>query len=100
MAKAGKLNLPDNPRFRQVELSALRQGRRGKHHDLVERVLRELQTVPPGSALEIPLASVEIGLANVRSAVHRGAASKGLEIETLADDENFYVFKKKQPETR
>ncbi len=96
MAKTGKLNLPENPKYRQIELSALRKGRRGKHHDLVERILRELQTVPPGSALEIPLAGVEIGLANVRSAVHRGAASGGLEIETLADDKNFYVFKKTQ----
>jgi hypothetical protein len=61
----------------------------------VERVLQELETVRPGSALQIPLAGVEIGLANVRSAVHRGATAKGLEIETLADEKNFYVFKKK-----
>ena len=96
MAKTGKLNLPENPKYRQIELSTLRKGRRGKHHDLVGRILGELQTVPPGSALEIPLAGVEIGLANVRSAVHRGAASSGLEIETLADEKNFYVFKKTQ----
>ena len=50
--------------------------------------------MPMGSALEIPLEGVDIGLANVRSAVHRGATGKGLEIETLADEKNFYVFKK------
>ena len=96
MAKTGKLNMPDSLKYRQVELSTLRKGRRGKHHDLVESILQELETVPPDSALEIPLASVAIGLANVRSAVHRGATAKGLEIETVADEKNFYVFNKKQ----
>jgi hypothetical protein len=32
----------------------------------------------------------------IRSAVHRGATAKGLEIETIADEKNFYVFKRKQ----
>lgn len=94
MARSGKGNFPAL-KYRHVRLSSLRQGRRGKHYDLVEGILSELEAVPEGSALEIPLVDVGIGLANVRSAVHRGAASKGLEIETVADDKNFYVFKKK-----
>jgi hypothetical protein len=94
MARNGKSNSPAGSKYRQVQLSSLRKGRRGKHHDLVQGILEELQTVPVGSALEIPLQGMDIGLANVRSAVHRGAAAKGLEIETLADERNFYVFKK------
>jgi len=94
MAKTGKLPPPAAAKYRQVQLSSLRKGRRGKHHDLVEGILEELDAVPVGSALEIPLEGVDIGLANVRSAVHRGAAAKGLEIETLADQKNFYVFRK------
>ena len=93
MARSEKGNLPAL-KYRQIKLTSLRQGRRGKHHDLVEGILSELEAVPEGSALEVPLADVGIGLANVRSAVHRGASSKGIEIETLADDKNFYVFKK------
>jgi hypothetical protein len=81
-------------KYRRVELSTLRKGRRGKHHDLVEGILGELAAVQPGSALEIPLASVNgIGLANLRSAVHRASASAGMVIETVADEENFYVWK-------
>jgi hypothetical protein len=95
MPRIGKSSPPGPTKYRQVQLSALRTGRRGKHHDLVGRILVELATVPLGSALEIPLGEVEIGLANVRSAVHRGAKAIGLEIETLADEKNFYVFKKK-----
>jgi hypothetical protein len=81
-------------KYRRVELSTLRKGRRGKHHDLVEGILGELEGVQPGSALEIPLADVNgIGLANLRSAVHRASASLGLAIETVADERNFYVWK-------
>ena len=47
-----------------------------------------------GSAIEIPLADVGgIGLPNLRSAVHRAAASRAVAIETLADEKNFYVWK-------
>lgn len=94
MARTGKTDAPASSKYRQVKLSALRKGRRGKHHDLVQGILNELQRVPAGSALQVPLDGVVIGLANVRSAVHRGAAAKGVEIETLADEKHFYVFKK------
>jgi hypothetical protein len=77
-----------------VEISSLSQSRRGKHHDLVQGIIRELNMLKTGSALEIPLANVGgIGLANLRSAVHRAATSEGLAIETLANHENFYVWK-------
>jgi len=94
MARSGKANQSVALKYRQVALSGLRHGRKGKHNDLVNGILTELEVLPPGSALEIPLGGVAIGLANIRSAVHRGATSRGLEIETLADDRNFYVFRK------
>jgi hypothetical protein len=82
-------------KYNRVEISSLNQRRRGKHHDLVQGILHELKLLQTGSALEIPLAGVGgIGLANLRSAVHRGAVSEGLEIETLANEENFYVWKR------
>ena len=86
-------NRPPVAKYRQVEISALKRGRRGKHHDLVQGIVLELTTLQPGSALEIPLADVgSVGLANLRSAVHRAAASSGLNIETVADDDKFYVW--------
>ena len=82
-------------KYRQVDSVDLDRGRRGKHHDLVQGILQELKTAPEGAALEIPLADVGgIGLANLRSAVHRAASGDGLVIETLADANNFYVWKK------
>ena len=81
-------------KYRQVEIAGLKTGRHGKHHDLVRGIVQELTTLPDGSALEIPLADVGgVGLANLRSAVHRAATSRGLQIETVADGGNFYVWK-------
>jgi len=60
----------------------------------VQGILRELEMLSEGAAMEIPLADVGgIGLANLRSAVHRAATAQGIEIQTLADDKNFYVWK-------
>ena len=85
---------PPTIKYRQVEVDALNRGGRGKHHDLVVGIFRELEILPRGSAMEIPLESVGTGLANLRSAVHRASLSKGLEIGTLADEKNFYLWKK------
>jgi hypothetical protein len=85
--------LPSVAKYRRVEIANLKTGRHGKHHDLVQGIVKELMTLPPGSALEIPLAGVGgIGLPNLRSAVHRAASSSGLQIETVADDGKFYVW--------
>ena len=89
-----KSSTPPTLQYRQVKVDALKRGRRGKHHDLVVGIFRELEILPPGSAMEIPLESVDTGLANLRSAVHRASLSKGLEIGTLADEKNIYVWKK------
>lgn len=80
-------------KYRQVDIAGLKTGRHGKHHGLVKGIVSELVTLKPGSALEIPLADVGgIGLANLRSAVHRAAASNNLNIETVADNEKFYAW--------
>jgi hypothetical protein len=90
---------PPDFKYRQVKVDALDKGRRGKHHDLVQGILHELRALAPGSAMEIPLDDVGgIGLANLRSAVHRASTSEGLEIETLADEKNFYVWRKEKKE--
>jgi hypothetical protein len=91
--KTNKLQRPVG-KYRRVEVADLDRGRRGKHHDLIQGIFEELKGAQAGTALEIPLADVGgIGLANLRSAVHRGASAVGLAIETVADDTNFYVWK-------
>jgi hypothetical protein len=92
-AMKNKAETPDL-KYRRVEISAIKKGRRGKHHDLVHGIVQELRTLSAGAAMEIPLAEVGgIGLANLRSAVHRAATADGLLIETVADEKNLYVWK-------
>lgn len=82
------------PKYRQVNVADLKTGRHGKHFSLVQGIVQELRTLKPGSALEIPLADVGgVGLANLRSAVHRAASSNDLNIETVADDGKLYVWR-------
>ena len=81
-------------KYRRVEIAEIKKGRRGKHHDLVQGILREMKMLSSGTALEIPLSDVGgIGLANLRSAVHRAAVAEGITIETVADEKNFYAWK-------
>ena len=81
-------------KYQRVKVASIKKGRRGKHYELVQGILEELRTLSTGAAMQIPLAEVGgIGLANLRSAVHRASAAEGLVIETLADEKNLYVWK-------
>lgn len=84
--------------YKTMKVDTLPSGRRGKHYDLTEGIVRELKGVKEGMALIVPLASVGgVELANLRSAVHRAASADKLEIETQADENNFYVWLRKRP---
>lgn len=79
--------------YRSIKVSNLATGRRGKHHDLTEGIMHELNMLKDGLALEIPLSRVDgVELANLRSAVHRAAAASGITIQTQADEKNLYVW--------
>lgn len=81
-------------KYRPVKVAAIKRGRRGKHYGLMQGILREMEMLAPGSALEVPLSDVGgVVLANLRSAVHRACTARGWTIETVADENNFYAWK-------
>lgn len=91
--KAGRDGV--SPKYQRVLISGVKGHRRGKHHDLIGGIVEDLKTLPAGSAIKVPLDGTEgVTLANLRSALHRAAATLKLELETSSDDGNFYIWKK------
>ena len=85
----------NSPNYERVLVSGVRGHRRGKHHDLIGGIVEDLTTLPPGSAIKVPLDGTSgVTLANLRSALHRAAANLKLDLETSSDDGNFYIWKK------
>lgn len=81
-------------KYKRVTLADIRRTRRGKHHDLLGGIFEDMESLPVGSAIKIPLTEVNgTTLANLRSAVHRASASRGLGIETLSDEDSLYIWK-------
>ncbi len=81
-------------KYERVILADIRKSRRGKHHDLLRGIFQDLESLPKGSAIKIPLTEVNgTTVANLRSAVHRASNSRGQGIETLSDEEYLYIWK-------
>ena len=94
MTKENTKNQKPALNYDRVDLANVRRNRRGKHHDLIQGIFQDLETLPVGSAIKLPLSQLDgITLANLRSAVHRASIAKALGIETLSDEENFYIWK-------
>lgn len=80
-------------KYETVLLSELRLGRLGKHHELVQKILRQLEQLPEGEAVKIPLASVNgLSKENLRSALVRAASTRAKPVSTYSDRDHLYVW--------
>lgn len=84
-----------SPKYERVSVSGVQGHRRGKHRELIAGILKDLEILPTGAAIKVPLDGTGgVTLANLRSALHRAAAGLKLQIETASDDGSFYIWKK------
>lgn len=91
--KSGKKQVREEPEIEKVPLSTLRPRRHGKHHELMEQVLKELTDLSGDTALKVPLG--DFSAKDLRSAVFRAAASQHLKISSISDENNLYVWKRR-----
>ncbi len=90
---AGTRKSTEKDRFETIANGDLPSGRKDKHFNLLKRVLSELEDLPDGRALKIPLADFPGSAPDLRSAIHRAAGKKNIDIATSSDDDFFYVWK-------
>jgi hypothetical protein len=82
-------------KYERVSLCDLRQGRKGKHFHLIAELLGELERLPEGQALKIPLKKIKsVPIANLRSSISRATKMRDIAIATYSDEENFYIWKR------
>jgi len=78
--------------FRTMEQTDVPQGRKGKHHQLVGRILSDLDQMKQGAAIKVPLADLAETKEKVRSALNRATRKDGRSVATASDDEFLYVW--------
>ncbi len=81
------------PEYETISQDALPNGRKGKHHPMLVRVLKDLEQLKDGRAIRIPLQSCEGEVADIRAAIFRATNKLGIEVATSSDEEFFYVWK-------
>ncbi len=80
-------------KFESIPQANVPKGRDGKHKQIVELVLRDLNQLKENSALKIPIAALPDSKENVRAALSRATRQKGIDIATSSDNEFLYVWK-------
>ena len=68
------------------------QGRNGKHKQVVSKILSDLDQLPEGVALKVPLAELEESKENVRAALNRAIHKSARSVATASDSDFLYVW--------
>lgn len=88
--------LPMN--FKSMLQTDVPQGRNGKHREIVDRILSDLDHLPTGSAIKVPLADLADSKENVRAALNRATRKSGRHVATSSDDTFLYVWNEAEAE--
>jgi hypothetical protein len=78
--------------FTRMPQGDVPQGRNGKHKQIVTKILSDLDQVPTGVALKVPLAQLVDSKEKVRSALNRATRKSGRHVATASDGTFLYVW--------
>jgi hypothetical protein len=82
--------------FRTMAQTDVPQGRKGKHKQIVTRILSDLDQLVEGVALKVPLAELAEGKEKVRAALNRATHKGGRNVATATDTNYLYVWNLKK----
>ena len=82
--------------FKTMAQADVPQGRKGKHKQIVTQILSDLDQVPMGTALKVPLKELAESKAKVRAALNRATRKGGRKVATASDDSFLYVWNEKE----
>jgi len=82
--------------FKTMAQQDVPQGRNGKHKQVITRILSDLDQLPEGVALKVPLADLEESKEKVRSALNRAAHKSARNVATASDATFLYVWNEKE----
>jgi hypothetical protein len=87
-----KKELTPRLHFASIPLAVAANRRKGKHYKMISQILSDLDKLDDYSALKVNLSDTGIKKADLRSALHRAAKKKMVDLATTSDDKYFYVF--------
>lgn len=78
--------------FKVILQADVPHSRNGKHKPIVDRILSDLDQLPKGSAMRVPLAELAHTKEKIRSALNRATRKRGSVVATASDDTYLYVW--------
>ena len=84
--------VPPPMNFKTMAVPDVPHGRNGKHKDVVMRILSDLDQVPQGIALKVPLSDLAESKEKVRSALNRATRKMGRNVATASDATFLYIW--------
>lgn len=79
--------------YKRVSQKDVPQGRRGKHHRVIGRILSDLDRLKDGEAIRIPLEELGDSKENLRAAISRAMHKDAARVSTSADEKFLYVWR-------
>lgn len=83
---------PTPMNFKTLAQVDVPQGRNGKHKDIVSKILSDLDQMPTGTAIKVPLADLAESKEKVRSALNRAIHKARRSVATASDTQFLYVW--------
>lgn len=85
-------NLKTTMNFKTMAQVDVPQGRNGKHKEIVDKILSDLDQMPIGTAIKVPLEELSESKEKVRSALNRAIHKGSRRVSTASDATFLYVW--------